>query len=222
MLLNVPNIFSPEETEAVLRSLDDAGPSLWRDGASSAFGAAKEVKKNTQCNQEHPAVVEILEKARIALLKNSAFVSATQPDKFSKLMINAYEPGMSYGRHYDAPYIRDVRTDISITLFLTPPTSYAGGDLVLTTPFCEMSVKGEQGGVFLYPSTYLHRVEPVTSGRRIAIVGWLKSKIRQPHQREILFDLDRSISALVDDTAKNGAYMDLIGVKNKLLREWAD
>lgn len=222
MLLNVPNILSQQETVTILRTLDEAGPSIWQDGASSARGAAGTVKQNQQCDPKHPKVQEILEKARLALLKSSAFVSATQPSAFSRLLINSYGPGMAYGNHLDAPYIRDVRTDISITLFLTPPTDYEGGDLVLTTSFCEMAVKGEQGGVFLYPSTHLHRVAPVTSGRRIAIVGWLKSKIQSPQQRELLFDLDRCSSDLMDDPARQETYMRLLGIKNRLLRDWGE
>ena len=222
MLLNIPNILSAEDVKTILQTLEGAGPSIWQDGASSAAGAAEKVKKNRQCDPKHPVVLEILEKARLALLKNSAFVSATQPDIFSKMMINAYEPGMSYGNHLDAPFIRNTRTDISITLFLTPPTSYEGGDLIMTTPFCEMAVKGEQGGVFLYPSTHLHRVTEVKAGKRIAIVGWLKSKIRQPHQREMLFDMDRIATDLQDDPGQRNAYMHLLNVKNRLIREWAE
>ena len=222
MLLNIPNILSPDDVAAILTSLDNAGPTIWQDGASSAFGAAEKVKKNRQCDPKNPVTVEILEKARLALLKNSAFVSATQPDTFSKLMINAYEPGMSYGNHLDAPFIRNVRTDISVTLFLTPPTSYEGGDLIMTTPFCEMAVKGEQGGVFLYPSTHLHRVTEVKAGKRIAIVGWLKSKIRHPHQREMLYDMDRVATDLQDDPRQRDAYIRLLSVKNRMLRDWAE
>lgn len=222
MMLNIPNIFTAEETADVLRLLNEAGPSIWKDGASSAFGEAGKVKQNQQCDPQNPLVQNILDKARAALLKNSAFVAATQPESFSRMLINSYGPGMSYGNHLDASYIRDQRTDISITLFLTPPTAYNGGDLVLASHFCEMSVKGEQGGVFLYPSTSLHRVQEVTSGNRIAIVGWVKSRIKHPHQREILFDLEQSLSDLGDDNSQRETYMRLLGVKNRLLREWGD
>jgi len=220
MLLNIPNILSPEETGAILKTLTDIGSSVWQDGASSAYGAAEKVKKNRQCDPNHPVVGEILEKARLALLKDGAFAAATQPEKFSRLMINSYEPGMSYGNHLDAPYIKDIRTDVSITLFLTPPNSYEGGELVLMTPFGEMAVRGEQGSVFLYPSTYLHRVDQVTSGHRIAIVGWLKSRFNLPHHREILFDLERSISDVRDNGGNRETHMRLLSVKNRLLREW--
>lgn len=220
MMLNVPNILSKSEVETILKSLEAAGPSVWKDGASSAYGVAGKVKKNRQCDPEHPEVQKILEAARVKILKDTAFIAAAQPDQISRLMINAYEPGMSYGNHLDASYIRDIRTDISITLFLTPPTAYKGGELVLVTPFCEMAIKGEQGGVFLYPSTHLHRVEPVTAGTRIAIVGWVRSRVKLPHQREILFDLEKSLSAIADDETQKENYMRLLGIKNRLLREW--
>lgn len=221
MILNIPNILSSQSIDTILGSLSEAGPSIWKDGTTSAYGAAEKVKKNLQCDPDHSAVHGILEKAHSSLLKNSAFVSATQPDKFSRMMINAYQVGMSYGDHLDATYIRDLRTDVSFTIFLTPPTSYEGGELVVTTPFCEMAVKGEQGSVFLYPSTYLHRVEQVTSGNRIAIVGWLRSRILHPHHRELLFNLDQTISDLGEDNSHHENYMRLHSIKNRLLREWS-
>ena len=222
MLLNVPNILSSDEVDAIVKTLNEAGSSIWQDGSSSAYGMAKKVKKNSQCDPKHPVVRDILEKVEAKLLNDTAFIAAARPDRFSCLMINAYRPGMSYGRHLDASYIGDIRTDISVTLFLSSPTAYEGGDLVMETPFCEMSIKGEKGGVFLYPSTSFHRVEEVTSGTRLAIVGWLKSRIKQPHHREILFDLERTLHKLADDKSQQAHYMNLLGVKNRLLREWGE
>lgn len=220
MLLNVPNILSQTDVDTILKSLNEACPSVWQDGAVSAYGLAKGVKKNSQCDSQHPTVRKILKKVETKLLTNTAFIAAARPDKFSRLMINAYQPGMSYGRHLDAAYIQDMRTDISVTLFLTAPTDYEGGELVMETPFCEMAVKGEQGSVFLYPSTSWHRVETVTSGVRLAIVGWLRSQIKSPNHREILFDLERALSDMADDTSQQQNYRHLLSVKNRLLREW--
>lgn len=46
--------------------------------------------------------------------------------------------------------------------------------------------------MILYPLPTLHRVEPVTSGTRLAVVDWVQSLLRDQDQREILFDLEQS------------------------------
>ena len=222
MILNVPNILSKEDAETILETLGQPDSELWIDGAETAFGEAKKVKHNLQCDAKNPIIRDILEKARLALLKNTEFMAAARPAKFSRLFINAYEAGMSYGRHLDAPYIKQLRSDISMTLFLTPPESYEGGNLVLQTPFAEMAFKGPQGSVFIYPSSYLHEVEQVTSGTRIAIVGWLKSQIRHPHQREILYDLDKTAGDIGNNKSQQENFTQLLGIRNRLLREWGD
>src|SRR3546814_14935780 len=53
----------------------------------------------------------------------------------------------------------------------------------------------------LYPSSSLHRVEPVTRGARLASFFWVQSLIRNDAQRRMLFELDASIQALTQSGA---------------------
>src|ERR671939_118279 len=89
-----------------------------------------------------------------------------------------------------APFEDGVRTDVSFTLFLAEPGAYDGGELVIESPGGEDEVKLPPGHMIVYPSTALHRVEPVTRGERLAAVGWAQSHIRDATRREILFDLE--------------------------------
>jgi len=50
--------------------------------------------------------------------------------------------------------------------------------------------------MIVYPSTSLHRVDPVTSGTRLVVAGWIQSLVRDASEREILFDLDTDASSL--------------------------
>ena len=61
-----------------------------------------------------------------------------------------------------------VRTDISMTVFLSEPEEYEGGELVIQDTYGEQRVKFAAGDMVMYPSTSLHRVTPVTKGRRLA------------------------------------------------------
>ena len=77
--------------------------------------------------------------------------------------------------------------------------------------------------MLLYPSSSLHRVEPVTSGARVASFFWVQSMVRDDGARAILFDLDRSIQAVAADRGHDdGEVVRLTGVYHNLLRRWAD
>ncbi|MBY0422781.1 MAG: Fe2+-dependent dioxygenase, partial [Parvularculaceae bacterium] len=126
--------------------------------------------------------------------------------------------GMGYGSHVDAPYMDGVRTDLSFTLFLSPPDAYEGGELVLEGLGAEDLVKLPAGALVLYPSTSVHRVETVRSGRRLVAVGWIKSRVRSAEARAAIFELEQATSALRSTAAPVEILDRLQNVHNNLLR----
>lgn len=115
-----------------------------------------------------------------------------------------------------------MRSDLSLTLFLSDPTTYTGGELVIETPQGEEAIKLEAGALVVYPSSTLHRVEPVTQGIRLVAVSWIQSLIRDPQEREILFDLDTARQTLFQQQGKTPEF-DLISKAHaNLLRKWAE
>jgi PKHD-type hydroxylase len=129
---------------------------------------------------------------------------------------------MRYGTHVDEALINNQRTDISFTLFLSENTQYQGGELVLEDSSGERSWKLDAGDLLVYPSTYLHRVNEVNDGERLVIVGWLTSRVREPNQREILFDMEQSLREEFNLNGKTEQYDRLSRVRNNLLRQWLD
>ena len=115
-----------------------------------------------------------------------------------------------------------MRTDISATLFLSPPESYDGGELIIRDSFGEREVKLPAGHMVLYPGTSVHRVEPVTRGTRYAAFFWIQSMVRSDTHRSLLFDLDNAIQRLATDVPGHETLVELAGVYHNLLREWAD
>jgi PKHD-type hydroxylase len=116
-----------------------------------------------------------------------------------------------------------IRTDLSATLFLSDPDEYEGGELRIEDKFGSHSVKLNAGDLILYPSTSLHKVEPVTKGARVASFFWLQSMIRQHEQRDVLFDLDQSIQSLTEQHGNDHAdVMRLSGIYQNLIQQWAD
>ena len=95
-----------------------------------------------------------------------------------------------------------------------------GGELVICDRAEDRAFKLGQGEAIVYPATSLHRVEPVTTGSRLVVVGWFNSWVRDPAQREILFDLWQAVAAA--EAAGDAAQLRLLSKsRTNLLRMWA-
>lgn len=220
MLLQIADILTREECDAILDALSDS--SLWRDGKETAKGAARAVKNNRQADRDAPAVRGVLKKIEQALVSHEVFRAAAQPDRFARVMLNRYGPGETYGDHVDAPYIDSVRTDLSFTVFLSDPETYEGGDLVIDNAGHEDRIAGAAGSVVLYPSTAVHRVEAVSAGERIACVGWVRSRIKSAERRAILFELERAIADLDRANAPAALRTRFANIRNNLIRTFGE
>ena len=71
-----------------------------------------------------------------------------------------------------------IRSDLSVTLFLSPPDAYDGGELVVEMALGEQPIKLDAGEAIVYPSSSMHHVAPVTRGVRYAAVTWVQSAYR--------------------------------------------
>lgn len=220
MLLQIANVLDEPDLAAVRDALADED--LWEDGAKTAAGRARAVKNNLQARGDAPAVKGGLAKIRQALTANAVFKAAAQPAGFARMIASRYGPGMSYGAHVDAPYIDGARTDLSFTVFLSDPESYDGGALLIDSPASEDSIKLPAGSVVLYPSTYLHRVEEITRGERLAIIGWVTSRIRSNQHRAMLFELETALADLDAAGAPAPIRDRLANLRNNLLRAWGE
>jgi PKHD-type hydroxylase len=101
-------------------------------------------------------------------------------DMFEAIQLARYEPGMHYDWHLDiGPGIMGNRK-LSVTVQLSDPDSYEGGDLVLdngigSEPYV---APREIGSVTVFPSFMKHKVTPVTSGVRHSLVVWASGQFR--------------------------------------------
>ena len=225
MLTRIPNVLTAEEVAQCREALDQAA---WEDGRHSAGYLSQAVKRNTQLRDDDPTARKLGEIILVALEKNALFTAAALPLKLLPPLFNRYSEGEAYGEHIDGA-IRPVagtphriRTDLSATLFLSEPESYAGGELVVKDSSGERSAKLPAGDMVLYPGTSVHRVEPVTRGFRLAAFFWVQSMVRDDTRRTILFELDAAIQRLGRDVPEHSSLVDLAGVYHNLLRCWAD
>lgn len=191
------------------------------DGRNTAGWHARQVKHNHQASQS-PELNAIFEKVSKALLAHELVQAAARPRHIVSLLLSRYSKGMSYGTHVDDAMINGARTDLSFTLFLNEPGQYEGGELIIDDPSAERPFKLNAGNMLLYPSNTLHRVKEVSAGERLVIVGWIRSLVRDPGQREVLFDLDRTIAAVRNRQESADLLPLLLKSRSNLMRMWME
>ena len=220
MAFFIDNVVDRPTVDAIEETLQDEH--LFEDGAKTAAGAAKAVKNNQQARPETDVIQGARKLLEKALLASSDFKSAAIPAKIVRLTFSRYAPGMRYGAHVDDAFINGSRTDLSFTLFLSAPESYAGGELVIKRNDGDEQVKLPKGALYLYPSNSLHYVAPVERGVRLAAVGWVRSRVRLDEHRAILFDLHQALKGLPRTDENHEIRLTLLRARNSLLRLWAD
>jgi PKHD-type hydroxylase len=226
MLIAIPDVLD-EEGVARVRAIVDAGE--WVDGNVTSGPQAALAKRNEQLVEDTPAAREAGDLILDALGATPLFVAAALPAKVFPPLFNRYAGGQDFGLHVDNA-IRlkrgtdfRVRADLSATLFLADPDSYDGGELVIEDQFGEQRVKLAAGHLILYPSSSLHRVEPVTRGTRVASFMWLQSMVRDDGARRILFELDQGVQQTATVLGQGDpTVVRLTSVYHNLLRRWAD
>ncbi|NER96905.1 MAG: Fe2+-dependent dioxygenase [Symploca sp. SIO1B1] len=222
MILSIAKVLTPEELNLITERLDATD---FIDGKTTAGWHARVVKHNTQLANQATYAQDLKDLVKKALWRNQLFQIAVQPKVIHSILFSRYEEGMSYGRHVDNALMGNqnkLRSDVSLTVFLSEPSTYGGGELVLETIEGEQAIKLEAGDAIVYPSSFLHRVEPVTEGIRLVAVAWVQSLVRDPQDREILFDLDTVRRAIFHKDGKTTEF-DLISKSySNLLRKWGD
>jgi PKHD-type hydroxylase len=223
MMLHVPGLLSPELLQQIDESLQQM---QFVDGKATAFGAAKEVKNNMQISKEahtdHPEVQQLIGRA---ILSNPLVQRAIMPVKILPPIISKYENGMHYGWHTDSPLMGDeftIRVDVSITVFLNAPSAYEGGELVIHAPTGYVRYKLAKGDAIIYPTTRLHGVNSVTSGARIAAVTWMQCAVKNPEQRELLYQLKTATDAIGNSQSGSTEHLMFMQVYSNLVRMWAE
>ena len=198
----------------------------WRDGRETAGSVARQVKRNEQAAMDSTAGRGLQDEISRILADHPVIKAAAQPRRFSPLIISRTGVDGKYGAHVDNALMgrgaKRLRTDLSFTLFLTPPADYDGGELVIHAAGMTQEVKGEAGSLVLYPSGSIHEVKPVTRGTRIVCVGWIESLVADAAQREMLFDLENLRAALRQQLPGQSAeLLTLDKTIANLLRMWA-
>ena len=220
MIRHIKNVLRPEE---VAHLIELSRQVRFVDGRATNPESA--VKNNMQVPQNDPAATEPGLILREALFRHPDIRAFALPRQMARPTMARYEPGMNYGWHVDEalfPSNPPMRSDLSCTVWLTPPESYDGGELTIELGEQKLSWKGNAGDAILYPSTTIHQVTPVTRGVRLVGITWIQSYIAEAHKRELLLQLEEA-RAMEMAGAKSPRMLVLLeSVRTNLFRMWSD
>jgi PKHD-type hydroxylase len=228
VLICVPDVLSKTDVADFRRIMDGCD---WEDGRSTAGAQSAVVKKNEQLPPDSEAARALGNRVISALTANPRFISAAIPKQIFPPLFNRYAASNRhhFGIHVDNAVRGDrltglrIRTDLSVTLFLSEPEEYDGGELIIEDLYGSHEIKLPAGHLVLYPASSLHMVTPVTRGMRMASFFWLQSMVRDAHARSLIFDLDTAIQALVERLGRDDSEtVKLTGIYHNLIRYWAE
>src|SRR5690242_9497676 len=152
-------------------------------------GGTQQNKYNQELLPESEQYLEVVEIVERAVRENYEFNLTAFPRYMTRAIISRYDVGMHYKAHVDHPVMNFmnpksallplghnyVRTDLSMTLFLSDPASYDGGELYFEAPLNTVKVKLAAGSAVVYPTGARHQVLPVKRGIRYAAIFWIQS-----------------------------------------------
>ncbi|KOF03889.1 hypothetical protein OB69_02405 [Roseivirga seohaensis subsp. aquiponti] len=220
--LELTQLINPSELSSILNLIEQSN---FKDGKSTASENAANVKNNLQINSENNFhAQQIGQIVHQAISKNRRIQSAILPKVILPPLVSQYESGMHYGLHVDSPLMGNqftIRTDVGMTLFLSDPSSYEGGELEIMTEFGLQRFKLSAGSAVIYPTTRLHQVLPVTQGKRLAVVTWMQCAIREANKREIIDQINQVLNELSVTDHKESHLM-LQQIYSNLIRMWAE
>lgn len=226
MMLHIPEVLNKQQVAELRQQIQQA--SVWVNGIQSAGQQAQQIKNNLQIDVHSEVYPSISHRVLNALQQNLLLRSAALPQHILSPMFNCYQSQGNYGNHvdnaiqYSTKTGQMIRTDVSITVFLSEPDEYEGGELVIEDTYGSHEVKLDAGDAIVYPATSLHRVEPVTQGSRIAAFTWMQSMVKDDWQRTMLFNLDMTIIKLRQQLGDTEEVVSLTSHYHNLLRQWGN
>ena len=91
-----------------------------------------------------------------------------------KAQFTVYEKNDFYTWHRDNNIESNITRKVSVTVQLSDPSEYSGGDLKLKDCWGthEIPTVNARGTIIIFPSFLLHEVSPVNEGTRYSLVQW--------------------------------------------------
>lgn len=219
---HLPQVLTAEEVTALRDTLREA---VFEDGKATTGSALQSAKVNEQMARDGEEVAMLDALVLNALSRHPLFTSLAQPKRLLAPIYSRYRPGMQYGMHVDNPIMggaQPMRSDLSITIFLSEPPSYDGGELTIESHGGARRIKLPAGDAIMYATNAFHQVEPVTRGERLVAVTWVQSYVRDGELRQILHDINAVTQSLLESSPDAAQTRLLAKCHSNLLRKVAE
>lgn len=170
------NAFKPEDFEA-LEKLQASIP--FKKAAISAETDESYRKSDIKWLGQHVAEARWLYEKFVAMVTeaNSSLWNFELTGIFDDLQYTVYhEGGGHYDWHMDTGSGVFSKRKVSITLQLSGPDEYEGGDFEFLLGKDVTKLPRKKGCAIVFPSFFLHRVAPVTKGVRKSLVLWISGQ----------------------------------------------
>ncbi|WP_162618051.1 Fe2+-dependent dioxygenase [Shewanella halifaxensis] len=221
MIQIINNVLNPEQIALLMHTISQGE---FQCGKQTAGWHAQGVKNNQQWHGGEQVNEQLQQALLLYLTQHPQFSAITYAKKMMPFIISCSADNGGYGNHIDDALMHGeqmVRTDISCTIFISEPEDYEGGELVMSLGGAELPYKLRAGDAIIYPSTTLHKVNPVTQGQRLVALTWIESFIADSQQREMLYDLDCARKAIMQQNGKSHEFDLITKTHANLLRRWS-
>lgn len=228
MIFEIPEVLTRAQIDEIIAAINEME---FHDGLRTASPNLRNIKKNREALSDSPTWARLDGMLQAALAKNTMFEVVAVPFRVMPFIFSSYVPGEFYGDHVDNGVMglntpEPARADLSMTVFLSDPKDYDGGELVLDTDAKPSSWKLPPGHAVVYPSYSVHHVAPVTRGERLAAVTWIQSCVRLMQHRQVLIDLSLHLGwmsqALGGRPNEHPEFRRIEKARHNLLRLWSD
>jgi PKHD-type hydroxylase len=169
-LAAIPAVFTPEECNRLIRDYTPLlQPALVEDLDRDA---SERIRKSSAVFIFPDASTRwVFDRLNRSIVEVNDSVYGFDVAEFREgFQFTRYEVGEHYGPHFDIGAGRLSERKLSLTVQLSPPEAYTGGELVIYPGFVADKA---QGMMTVFPSFMCHDVRPVQTGVRYSLVSWL-------------------------------------------------
>lgn len=165
----VPALLNPDECRKIMAFRQGCDQ---EDGRVDVTGKKSSIRESTvQWLFPSPETEWIFDRIEVAIEQANASYGFELYGFFQGAQVGTYHEHGYYDWHPDMGGGNTSHRKLSISVILSRPDEFAGGDLEF------MCIGGQvpraQGVAIVFPSYLIHRVAPVTSGTRISLVSWI-------------------------------------------------
>ena len=168
--VHIEGVFSPEECDRIV----DLRTAM-KQGKAAPFKDQGLYRDSQICwIRPNPESAWLFDKLRrIVVHLNGKFYRAELDGFTEPIQLSEYGVGHFYDWHLDTGKEEASVRKLSFTVQLSDPSDYEGGDMEVFASVRPDALPRTRGTIGVFPSYLLHRVNKVTKGTRISIVGWI-------------------------------------------------